>query len=111
MPALRDLHRDLGPPQERVGVVAVARMRRESDADAGLEDLIVDPQWQDERFVGRARETKGGLVVRHRRKDRELVTRDSRDDGGIADGLSQSRSDRRAAERRRDAGRQSCSDP
>ena len=77
--------------QERVCVITIARMRHEPNADACLEGLIIDPEWQDERFVGRARETEGSLVVRHGRKDGELVTGDARDEGGVADGLSQSR--------------------
>src|SRR5687768_8197755 len=94
VPTLRDLHRDLSPPQESVSIFTIARMRDEADAHARLEGLVTDPQWLAERFVGCSRETKGRLVVRHRREDRELVAGDARDDRRVADGLSQSRSDR-----------------
>ena len=92
--AFRDLDCDLRPPQQRVGIIAITRVGREPDADARLEQLVVNAQGLREGLVRRAPETSGGGLVRDRGEDRELVAGDARDDRRVANGVAQAWRDR-----------------
>src|SRR5260221_3845301 len=47
---LRRVHRDVRAPEERRGVLAVARVERSADAGGELEDTAVDAAWNHYRI-------------------------------------------------------------